>query len=132
MDASIFLAKAIGFIYIVVAIMLFSKQKKVKVIVKEVCSDPAMLFMTGMISLVLGTLIVLFHNIWVWDWRLLITLIGWLAIVRGIVRTLFPHIAVKIMNKMIKKKDKYQAAAVIILVVGVVLSYYGFIVGSSI
>jgi len=35
-------------------------------------------------AIVIGLLNILFHNIWEDDWRLLITLIGWLALFIGL------------------------------------------------
>lgn len=128
MDVSIFLAKALGLYVLIMAIMMFAKEKKVKVIVKEICSDPAMLFISGCITLMIGILLINVHNIWSADWRILITLIAWLAFIKGIIRTLFPHIAVRVINKIMKSKTHYQTIGVIALLIGVVLCYYGYMV----
>lgn len=126
MDVSIFLAKTLGLYVLIMAIMMFAKEKKVKVIAKEVCSDPAMLFFSGCITLMIGILLVNVHNIWMSDWRVLVTLIAWITLIKGIVRTLFPHIAVRIVNKILKKKSSYQAINVIALILGLILCYYGY------
>lgn len=131
MDVSIFLAKAIGFFFIVMAIAMFAKEKKIKVMIKEVCSNPALMFLAGEINLVIGILIVLMHNVWVWDWRVLVTLVGWMCLIKGIVRTLFPHVAVRVMNNMTKKPANFQTAAVVVGVIGLILGYYGFVAGGG-
>ena len=126
MDVSIFLAKALGLYTLIMAIMMFAKEKKVKVIVKEICNNPALLFLSGCKTLMIGVLLIIAHNIWVYDWRVLITLVGWLTFIKGIIRTLFPHISVRIMNKIMKKKSYYQGVSVIALLLGVILCYFGF------
>ncbi len=125
MDNSIFLAKVLGLYILIMGIVMLVKEKKVKVVIKEVCNDPAMLFLTGAISLIAGLLLVVTHNIWVTDWRVLVTLVGWLALIRGLVRMLFPHLAVRAMNGVLKKKSTYRMLAILALVLGVVLTYYG-------
>jgi hypothetical protein len=37
----------------------------------------------------MGMLIVALHNVWSADWRLLVTLLGWLTVIKGAVITLF-------------------------------------------
>src|SRR5690242_2595283 len=107
MDVSIFLAKALGLYVLIMAIMMFAKEKKVKVIVKEMCSDPAMMFLSGCMTLIIGILLVNVHNMWFSDWRILITLIAWITLIKGVIRTLFPHIAVRMINKIMKNKTTY-------------------------
>lgn len=126
MDVSIFLAKTLGLYVLIMAIMMFAKEKKVKVIVKEICSDPAMLFLSGCITLMVGILLVNVHNIWFSDWRILITLLAWITFIKGIMRTLFPHIAVRMINKIMKNKSTYQAIGVIAILIGIILCYYGY------
>lgn len=126
MDVSIFLAKTLGLYILIMAIMMFAKEKKVKVIVKEICNNPALLFLSGCTTLIIGVLLIIVHNIWIFDWRVIITVVAWLTFIKGIIRTLFPHVSVRIMNKIMKKKSYYQGVSVIALLVGVILCYYGF------
>lgn len=126
MDVSIFLAKALGLYLLIMAIMMFAKEKKVKVIAKEMCSDPGMMYLSGCITLMIGILLIIVHNIWSADWRILITLLAWIIFIKGVIRTLFPHIAVRGINKIMKKKSSYQAVGVVALLVGIVLCYFGY------
>jgi hypothetical protein len=43
-----------------------------------------------MITFVMGMVIVALCNVWNADWRVLVTLLGWLTVVKGAVITLFP------------------------------------------
>ena len=44
-----------------------------------------------MILMPAGLAIVLTHNVWVADWPVIITLLGWLAVISGAVRIFAPH-----------------------------------------
>jgi len=46
---------------------------------------------TGYISLLLGLATVVLHNIWVWDWRVAITILGWSMLIKGIMKIGFPE-----------------------------------------
>src|SRR6266853_523173 len=49
----------------------------------------------GLITFPAGLAIVLTHNVWVANWPVLITIVGWLAMVTGAVRLLAPQEAIK-------------------------------------
>lgn len=84
------------------------------------------LFVTGMITTILGLLVVLSHNVWVWDWSLLITLLGWATLIKGAVMLLFPKASMSISRFYQGKSGLVVGAGLIALVIGLVLSYYGF------
>jgi 1,4-dihydroxy-2-naphthoate octaprenyltransferase len=51
-------------------------------VLREINNQSATLIL-GMFALLAGLAIVNVHNLWVSDWRVIITILGWLAIVRG-------------------------------------------------
>ena len=55
-------------------------------LLKEFISSRALIFITGVLALVAGLAIVNAHNLWVRDWRVVITILGWLFILRGIMQ----------------------------------------------
>lgn len=59
-------------------------------LLKEFISSRALIFTTGVLALVAGVAIVNAHNLWVPDWRVLVTVLGWLMILRGIMNLVFP------------------------------------------
>jgi uncharacterized protein YjeT (DUF2065 family) len=58
-----------------------------------------------------------FHNIWIADWRILITLIGWLSVIKGVVRLLFPQAGKRLAGKML--------SPVALLVLGLLITALG-------
>ena len=48
--------------------------------------DPALVLLSGVLSFVAGLAIVRVHNIWTLDWPVLVTILGWLAIITGLGR----------------------------------------------
>ena len=47
---------------------------------------PPVVFLTGVLMFVAGLAIVRAHNIWVWNWTVLVTLSGWFFLLLGLVR----------------------------------------------
>lgn len=52
-------------------------------------------YLAGSLWLVAGLSIVLAHNRWTGGWPVLITVVGWFAIVGGLVRMFFPEFALR-------------------------------------
>ncbi|MCA9651249.1 MAG: hypothetical protein H6712_22805 [Myxococcales bacterium] len=52
---------------------------------------PPVVYLNGTIVFVVGLGIVRVHNRWQRGWPLLVTLVGWLAVLGGLVRMMFPE-----------------------------------------
>src|SRR4030066_757137 len=59
-------------------------------LMKEFIGSRALIFITGALALVAGLAVVNAHNLWVPDWRVIVTVLGWLLILRGIMNLVFP------------------------------------------
>ena len=61
--------------------------------------DKTITISTGYITFLLGLITVTLHNIWVFDWRLTITILGWTTLLKGIEKIAFPDRVNKIALK---------------------------------
>jgi ABC-type tungstate transport system substrate-binding protein len=86
MQRSIFLAKLIGPFLAVCGIALMFNADVFRIIGGEIVKSPALIYIAGILALVTGLAIVNTHNEWTADWRVVITLLGWLCVVAGIIR----------------------------------------------
>jgi len=126
MATSLFLAKLIGPILVISGIGMLINRKTLEVFAEEILRSQVLVFLFGAIDLGLGLAIVLTHNLWVADWRLIITLIGWLMIIRGSARMLLPAQVKEFGTKLVKNRCAMTASFATVLVLGLVLSYFGY------
>jgi uncharacterized protein YjeT (DUF2065 family) len=126
MQTSIFLARLIGPVMALVGVSLLLNEAAFRKMAQEFLRNPALIFFSGMILMPAGLAIVLKHNVWVLNWPVIITLLGWLAVISGAMRVFAPQRATRVGKKALAHKDMTLAAAAIWLVVGVVLCYFGF------
>ena len=89
MDRSIFLAKFWGYYLLVFFIILSFNPKRIRQIFNDL-KDEKFLIILSFISIIVGLLNILFHNIWESSWKLIITLIGWTALIMGLALFIFP------------------------------------------
>jgi hypothetical protein len=126
MQTSIFLAKLMGPILLVAGIAMLVNRKELDALAQELLRSRALLFLLGLIDLAIGLAIVLTHNVWVADWRLIITLLGWLLIVRGAVRVLIPDQVKGLGAKLLKNANAVTGSLAVTIALGLVLSYFGY------
>ena len=89
MDISIFLAKFWGWYLIIFFLILSFNPKRITQIFKDL-RDEKFLIIASILAIVIGLLNILFHNIWEANWRIIITLIGWIALFIGLFLFVLP------------------------------------------
>ena len=93
---------------------------------EQVSRDPALILLSGILLFVAGLAIVRAHNRWSGGWPVVVTVVGWLALVGGLVRMLFPTRFALIAAGLGQSAGVIIAVAVGFLVVGVFLSLKGY------
>jgi hypothetical protein len=89
-DISLFLAQFWGWALLIVSLIyLLRPAVWKKEIARHVKGEDYTAF-TGHFYMFLGLVTVILHNIWIADWRLAVTLIGWFMLIRGVLRLSFP------------------------------------------
>ena len=110
---SVFLARLIGPLALAIGIGLFVNRAGYLTMAEEFLTSRALIFFAGVVTLPAGLAIVLTHNVWAADWRVLITLLGWLAAIGGAVRIVMPQGTQKFGRRFLKHpQGRIIAAAV--------------------
>ena len=125
MCLSVFLAQLIGIYALFTALAMLVHQERFKKNMHEFISNHSMIAFSGALHLLLGLLIVLTHNIWVSQWPVLITIVGWLLVLGGLMRMFYPERFIHYARELMAKSG-YQVVAWVWLLVGVYLIWMGF------
>jgi hypothetical protein len=126
MDISIFLAKVLGLYLIITSISLLVNKTMAITLLNEIMQSTALQFISGTIALILGLILVVAHNIWTTDWRVIITLVAWLSLFKGIFITTFPQWVMSYSKMVLEHKFAIQISYAISFLLGVYLCYWGF------
>ena len=127
MQTSIFLARLLGPLLLLTGAGIVLNPKSFRTIAGEVVRSVTLVYLFGFMDLAAGLAIVLTHNVWVASWRVLITLIGWLLLIRGAVRIAAPEIVMGYAAKVIRNKQVIPSAGAVVGVLGLVLCYFGYV-----
>ena len=127
LETSIFIAKFIGIVSVISTLAIMVNYKKSVAFESEMSKNLASIYTSGFVFLIMGVAIILVHSIFVFDWRVIITLLGWVILIKGVGRILFPE-AVRIMIEKKQTNRWFILGEILVFFIGVYLLYYGFIV----
>lgn len=90
LETSIVLGRIWGTVMTIIALAFLINHRRYPAIIAEF-AQTGVLLLSGIVSLFIGVTTVVLHNLWVPDWRVLVTLLGWTATIKGVMRVLFPE-----------------------------------------
>jgi hypothetical protein len=73
-------------------------------------------------AVIIGMILITFHNVWVKNWTTVITVIAWISLIKGIMLIAFP----KFISLF---KDVYKNNFIwglVVIIIGLVFGYLGF------
>ena len=126
MDVSKFLSKVIGIYLLFISIAMLTNMHQFINNVNHLINDAPLMFVSGFFTLIIGILMVVGHNIWQWNWRVIITILGWLALLKGACLILEPRLIDRATIMFMHNTNCAYIAAGIDFVLGVLLLYFGF------
>lgn len=119
-----YLAEIWGISIVAVSLALLIKEKHLKRLFAKMETEENF-FCWGLISFVIGAAMVLSHNIWVKNWQVIITILGWLALLKGLALLFCPEYMKK-WAKKIENAPFLPFALVVAVFIGLALAYLGF------
>lgn len=125
METSLFLAKIIGIFLIMAGLLIILRQNFLREVINDYFESPALVLLGGAISLLLGLLVINSHNVWEMNWRGVITALGYLMVIKGLLHWFFLDAAASISFTL--ANGKFAAAfAILYLLFGSLLALIGY------
>jgi hypothetical protein len=127
MQRSIFLAQLMGPVLLAAAIGLLVDRTRYLAMAREFLASPALIFLSGLLTMTAGVAIVLYHNVWVAGWPVVLTLFGWLGAIGGAARIALPQLTRSVGEKMLDKPAVTTVGGAAWAAVGALLCYFGYL-----
>ena len=127
MDTSLFLARLLGPMLVVLAVGLVACQSSWRAMAKEFIANRSLLFLSGLLTLLAGLAIVNTHNVWESGWPVIITIFGWLGVIGGAARMLFPQTVMGLGTKMLDNTTYLTVGGIAEGLIGLWLCYVGYL-----
>jgi hypothetical protein len=126
MQTSILLAKLIGPLMLAMAACMIGNPRGFRAVVDDFTRSPALFFLSGVLTLVAGLAILHAHNLWILDWRLIITIVGWIAVLGGLARMLLVQQLAAWATGFNRHDWIRQGIAIVLVIFGAVLTFKGY------
>ena len=126
MELTNFLAQLLGLTLAIFAGIAVLQPSMVRAIVREFGVSPMVTLLYGTASIMGGLAIVLSHNVWVADWPVLVTVLGWSALLKGIITFASPALLHNMGESVYSSPGRTQIILVVAGIVGMYLASTGF------
>ncbi|MBS0604730.1 MAG: hypothetical protein JSS60_06810 [Verrucomicrobia bacterium] len=89
----------------------------------SVKNTPGVMYMMGVVNLLIGLTVLSQFNMWAWQLSLLVTIFGWVVLIRGLMAFFVPQFLVK---KTMSKAQTLKIKGIIVLVWGFGMCWLAF------
>ena len=129
MELSILIAKITSVIYLSAALGAIFSADHYRRLLDDMFKNAALTYMTGFTAVIVGFLIVHYHNSWGRDWTVLITIMGWLALIKGVLIIALPQFIHRFSEPIFKGRG-LKIFPYVAIFIGLFFGYFGFVCGS--
>ena len=123
MELSKLVARIIAVIYVSGGIAVLVGNVNFKDIAEDFNKSPALTFLAGSFGIITGMVLVQYHNIWVTNWTMLITIISWSLLIGGLIVVILPGS----LSSVSKYYKQSPAWGIFMICFGLLLAYLGFV-----
>ena len=131
-ELTVFLSRLIGLVALIVAVPMVIDKPSMMAAFGLLIQDRGLMLVLGIASVVAGAAIVLLHNVWNKGlWPLVVTLCGWLLLLRGVLILFLPADVLSGLLATLRVADYFYAYAAVPMLVGAYLCFRGFTAGAA-
>jgi hypothetical protein len=117
----------IGIIYVLIGVGMLYRRGYLQEVIEELSKSPALTWVFAILAMLMGFLMVT-RDAAAGPWSILITVIGWIALVKGGTFLVLPAISQDLLKWTKRKAWIWSLAQWVILLGGHILLYVGFAV----
>ena len=125
-ERSFFLAKVFGFYFLAGGAVLVFRPDFVRQMTADFMRLPGLVYFAGQVMFVVGLLLVLSHSIWELSWVGLITVFGWVILLKVLSLLFMSEGATKELGGLEKKAYFNYISGVVVMALGVFLVLEGY------
>ncbi|MCB1115335.1 MAG: hypothetical protein KDK71_02600 [Chlamydiia bacterium] len=123
MATSSMLASIFGPLLIITSLWSLLYKENVKKVIDSMKKTPALQYFVGVVNVLIGIIFITSFNYWSMNVELLVTLLGWLFLIRGLILMFFPKTVDSMMKSFMKSSVFYSLIGIIW---GLVLTWFAF------
>jgi len=123
-DAQVF--QLLGLAYLAAGLGMLINPKFYKRMIDQMLDSPAVIYVSGFMTLAVGYLLIAFYSTWGVNLRLILTVIGWIALFKGLSCIILPELLIKVSRGFMRSEKTVLGAGAVMTALGIVMMYVGF------
>lgn len=123
MASSTMLANIFGPLLIITSLWALLYKENVKKVVDSMKKTPALQYFVGVVNVLLGIVFITSFNYWYMSIEILVTLLGWCLLIRGLILMFFPKTLDSMMKTYMKSSLLYSLIGI---AWGLALTWFAF------
>ena len=125
-ETTLFLTRVFGLYLSIVGVLLLFAKERVGERITQLLESPETRFFSAVVTLMIGILLIVSHNVWTMNWVVLITILSWWVLVKGLLRLFVPEIDRHWTHGFLQNRV-YYPVAVVMLLLGLFFLWMGFV-----
>jgi len=126
MEPAVFIARLTGPLLVVIGVGVLLNEANYVAMITEAAHSPTLIYLSGLLTLPLGLAILNVYRAWTADWRVIVTILGWLLAIGGVIRIVLPQFTATLATTLYSTSAGLTVFAVVVLVLGGYLSFDGY------
>ncbi|UXA07051.1 hypothetical protein KXD96_02500 [Mycobacterium sp. SMC-2] len=122
-----FFCRLLGPFLVVLDVTAVARASDMQSLLSQFEANSMWTFVTGAFILLFGLTIVAAHQYWHGAAAVIVSLLGWLIVLRGVLLVAFPKFFISLANDMIGAQGWWITACVVFALVGLYLTYVGWV-----
>ena len=122
-NSAMWVAAVFGPLMAIVGFWMMMYTDNMMKVMTSLKNTPAAFYLMGTLNMLFGLAILNIFNVWSWDKYLLVTLLGWVLLVRGVGSLFAPHL---VMKASMGDQKNAKVFGIIPLVWGLALCWVGY------
>jgi hypothetical protein len=126
MNITIALCQMMGIVFVVLGLSMLVSRKGITSLVEETTRNEGLLWSWGFVAVIMGAALIAFNGFMLGSGlQLLIVVIGWVALLKGVLILFFPNATVSLYKKW-NVRGVFVWSGIIALIIGLFFLYAGF------
>lgn len=121
---TLFLATVMGWYLVIVSLLFIAYYKHITSVISDMMSNQSLFFVLGIMTLILGLLLVASHNVWIMGWPVVITLLSWMVFISAVLRLYCPAIVLKIGPSLTQHPTRIRMLGLVFFLIGGFLLFH--------
>lgn len=122
-------ARVLGPFLVIVDVTAVLRASEMRTLLTDLTANSLWTWVAGAFVLLGGLVIIALHQYWHGPAAIIVSVLGWLVVLRGLLLLAFPEALVSIANSMIDATAWWMAACIAFALVGLYLTYVGWMPG---